>query len=231
MIAINYQKSQILTHFIDIQLEFGISTLKRIKTRTKEILRQVSRHYSNVRDKLYEDHTPADNNETPSPPQIEPSTFRSELKRRLSSVSIRRSSLSIRRHNSGPKWKWPRRNSETNQLNTIPNSDNSPLKTVYNTFSHKGEHSKNQTLSELFQSADFESRLNEGSVSGRKSYQEDENVEDEYHISYRENNQLKPTCSNNGLNTFQERLVHFKEQTLQRSKSFQTLAKYFTQEL
>lgn len=227
---------------LDIQFEFGASTLRRLKTKTRELLRNVSKHYSNVTNRAYGD----ENTKDPNKPS-QPSTFRSELKRHLSNVSLRRSSGSFRRHNSEPKWKWARKASRTDQLDgNFTSHNNSPFKAVYHTVGHRNGNHMDKTLSDLFESPDFESRISEGLVSGRKSYQErgsSSHEEDEYHISYRENyptnnntaehSEQQPSSNDHNYHLFplQEKILYFKDQTIQKSKSIQLLTRYFSQEL
>lgn len=199
--------------------------MKRITTKTKKILRELSKRYSAITNR-----PPSDHNE-PS----QPSTFRSQLKRRLSSVSIRR-------HNSGPKWKWSKRFTESNQLN--PDFETDPkfaqLTQSLENDTPVGNQKQVSNLSELFQSADFATRLSLGSVSGRKSYPEENEFETDYHISYRDSNAEYITNENQNSGEgfsndtqflkLQETFSYLKDQTIKRTKSLQSFAKFFGQE-
>ncbi|CCH45017.1 hypothetical protein BN7_4596 [Wickerhamomyces ciferrii] len=147
----------------------------------------------------------------------QPSTFRSELKRRLSNVSIRR--------HSSKKWRTTDNQTNNSELQELQNNllEQDPIKPSTPIFpippqlsqtseagssglSKSRTHvlSKNQDgLAQLFESEDFVTRLSTGAVSSRKSYDgdysrpppgfdqdEDQDVDalDElYHISYRRN--------------------------------------------
>lgn len=188
--------------------------MKRITTKTKKLLKELSKRYSTVTNR-----SPTEFNEA-----SQPSTFRSQLKRRLSSVSIRR-------HNSGPKWKWTKRFTENNQFDS-----NFQPASYLDGVPQSQSHKQVNNLSELFQSTDFATRLSLGSVSGRKSYPEGEETTGDYHISYRETNDdenQNPEASSGEYQflKLQETLSYLKDQTIKRTKSLHSLAKLFGQEV
>jgi len=218
----------------DLQIDFGDSTLKRIRTKTKSFIRQLSRHYTNASSKSHNELE----NKTEDAPQS--GTFRSGLKRRLSSVAIRN-------HGSVSKWRRSVKVSEQDKSQDqvdphtiLSQSNNSKMnidvqsKKQKNTESHK-----NNSLSELFQSPDFATRLSLGSVNGRKPYEEYNNNnagnENDYHVSYRGSNDTNKHNQNEfsrlGDGQFfslQEKFTTFKDQTIRRSQS---IARFFTQEV
>jgi hypothetical protein len=152
------------------------STLSRIKTRTKRILKQISTHYENEFKSFNEN------------------SFRStknELKRRLSNYSGRHTA-SIKRF----------KRDESNNSTRSNRSD------------------KGNKLLALFDSAEFNQRLQEGSVSPRRGYNENENTakaqdddeddDENYHITYKLNQDTTERLVSdkyNNLGSFSPRAV------------------------